>query len=270
MERNIYWLPSDFVNELTTPGLDTMAGPVPLSQYLCLNPKNGGNARINELLGALRGSRIRDDQSGLSIDQTVGSTELDLLWKGQGTPDAFVAMMDFLCENQDQLKSAPGVLGRVYATYFRDYADANALKKMVADKYFGIDCIGFVANYLRDVRLWDKYYGYEIDQWDRVFTQNVRKPTDVKPLQLIVWPGSHVALIDWVWNKDDSQVDVDVCQSSSGGPQCNAHVTLKLAGGQLVKGYTPFSIAGGTPTLPVTGTCYVMSWPGLQYGDFTP
>ena len=239
MERNVYSLPSDFVTSLTDPGLDTMAGSVPLSQYLSLSRDNGGNDRIDALLGALRGSRIRDDQSGLSIDQTVGSTELDLLWKGQGTPDAFVAMMNFLCENQDQLKDAPGVLGRVYAAYFRENADANALKKMVADKYFGIDCIGFVANFLRDVGLWDKYYGYEIDQWDRVFTQNVRKPADIRPMNLLVWPGKHVALVDWVWSASDGQAAVDVCQSSSGGPQCNQHVTLKLAGAQHSVDFQP-------------------------------
>jgi hypothetical protein len=179
-------------------------------------------------------------------------------------------MMDFLCENQPQLKNAPGELGHVYATYFRDYADANALKKMVADKYFGIDCIGFVANFLRDVGLWDKYHGYEIDQWDRVFTRNVRRLTDLGPIQLLVWPGKHVALIDWVWDANERQADIDVCQSSSGGPQCNAHVTLKPAGGQTVKGYTLFTISGGTPRVPVHGTCYVMRWPGLHYGDTIP
>jgi hypothetical protein len=269
-DRIVYSLPYEFVEYLTSPGLDTMAGTVALKQYMSLSKANGGNANIDALLTALRATGVKDDITRKTVDQQVGPTELNLLWKGQGHPDAFVTMMDFLCENQDQLKGKPGTLGGVYNKYFKENRDAVALQLMVRDKYFGIDCIGFVSNYLRYVGIWDKYYGYEIDQWDRVFTKNVKKLEDIGPLNLLVWPGKHIALVDWKHGVANGKADIDVCQSSSGGPQVNEHATLTYGGSLTAKGYTLFSINGGSPQVPVTGTCYVMRWPGLEYGTFIP
>ena len=82
--------PSDFVNFLTNPGLNAVAGRIPLKQYVCLNKKNGGNAEISALLTGLRTKAIRDPRTRETIDETVGATEINLLWKGQGHWRAFI------------------------------------------------------------------------------------------------------------------------------------------------------------------------------------
>jgi hypothetical protein len=135
---------------------------------------------------------------------------------------------------------------------------------MVKDRFFGIDCIGFVANYLMFVGEWDKYYGVEIADWDTVFKSNVRRAADVRPCQILLWPG-HIALVDWVHRVDGDQALVDVCQSSSGGPKCNQRVMLTRTGLQTKKGYQLFKIEGGTPTVPVAGHVHVMARDGFSY-----
>jgi hypothetical protein len=121
---------------------------------------------------------------------------------------------------------------------------------MVADKIFGWDCIGFVANYMIFIGLWPKYLGYPIDSWSGVFPTRVLSPADVKTLCIMIWPGSHIAIIDRVWDYDEGKVTVDVCQSSSGGPKCNVKVKLTKSG-------DGFQISGGDPPMPVAGRCLV-------------
>ena len=259
----VHSLPYHFVDYLTDPGLRTVAGRVPLKQYLSLSK---GNAEIDALMAQMRAHKITDTDTNKTADQTVGSTEMNLIWKGQGHPDAFVKFMNFLWDNQEQLEGVRGTLGQVYEKYFKTNTGQNPLGRMIKDHYFGIDCIGFVANYLRYVGLWDKYYGYEIDQWDRVFTKNVKSAADVQGLNLMVWPASHVALVDWVHEYVGSnQVRIDMCQSSAGGPQCNEYVLLTDTGQTFEKGYKKFSIAEGRPDPPVKGHCYIMRWPDLHY-----
>ena len=249
--------PSEFVDFLTNPGINAAAGRIPLKQYVCLSKKNGGNDEINALLDGLRAKAIRDANSGQTIDEFVGATELTLLWKGQGHWRAFVDVMDFLTQNKGQLKGVPGILGKVYDTYFAKDDDATALKRMVKDRYFGIDCIGFVANYLRYTRLWREYLGYEIDQWDRVFTQKVNTIDDVEHLNLMVWPGSHVALVDVAWadNLGPKKCKIDMCQSSSGGPQLNKGVYLNDSARSREKGISSSPLRATSPWAGTVTSC---------------
>ena len=259
-DRIINKLPYHFVDYLRNPGLETMAGRVPLRKYMSLKK---GNKEINSLLFGLRAKKIKDNVSGLGIDETVGATELDLIWKGQGYPPAFIKLMNFLCENQEKMRDAGGDLTKIYDSYFRDNNDVNALTKMVDAKYFGIECIGFVSNFLRYVGLWDRYLPYEIDQWTRVFTSKVMDIASVSSLNLLIWPGSHVALIDTVHKISGNVADIDLCQSANDGPQCHEHITLQQVG---TSGGAPmFSVIGGKPAHTVKGNAYAMSWPDLHY-----
>ena len=259
-----YHLPYQFVDRLTTIGLDTGAGRVSLAQYLCANPANGGNAKIAELVAHLRGQGIREPGTGKNVDGAVGD-RLTRVMTGQGHPDAIVALMNFLCDAQGQLKGRPGVLGRVYEKYFRERPDQEALTMMVADRYFGLDCIGFVANYLQFIDLWKTYRPFEISMYDQVFTKNVRRLEDVGALDVIVWPHYHIGIVDWVYGMNGNRLEIDICQSSSGGPQCNLSVTLSPGGKLTAKGYTLWNIAGGNPQIPVGGSVYLMKKPDLYY-----
>ena len=145
---------------------------------------------------------------------------------------------------------------------------------MIEDRFFGIDCIGFVANYMIYSGLWTKYQGHDIPQWaDRVFKVNVKKAADVKRLNILIWNG-HIAIVDWVWNMlSDKQVQVDICQSSGGaeskgfvtGPQCNTFVTLTETSVSGPQNRKMFKISGGDPPLPVDGHVYIMEMKDLFY-----
>lgn len=277
----VFVLPYHLVNLFTNPGLEADAGFIPMNQYMSKTKKNGGNDNCHDLFKNLRW--MKDGGNGPTMNSIVGGSRADIMLKGQGRPEDFVAVWNFMCRNKEQLKKLkvnvarrrtrddPETLvidrtGSVYDLYFKGNSDATAIKQMIADRFFGIDCIGFVADYMIYSGLWTKYHGHEIPQWaDRVFKVNVKKAADVKALNILIWNG-HIAFVDWVWGMlDDTSVQVDVCQSSSGGPQCNQFVTLKetsIAGPQNRK---MFRISGGAPPLPVDGHVYVMQMDGLFY-----
>ena len=271
-------LPYEFVNEMINPGIQCDAGYVKLNQYLCKTIGNGGNDNAAALIGPLR--FMKEGGKGATMNKIVGGTEVDLCLKGQGDPASFGMMWDFMCRNKEQLKTlkvkvghrpkedrqnlAVDKTGNIYDLYFKDRSDAAALQKMVEDRFFGIDCIGFTSNYLIYVGEWDKYYGYNAGEWDRVFKKSIRKASEIQPLDLLLW-GGHVALIDWVWGMADQKtMRVDVCQSSSGGPQCNEFVYLEETTLTNGSGYQLFKIAHrGTLPMPVYANACVMRREGF-------
>lgn len=265
-------LPFHFVDHLCHPGLNAAAGRIPLNAYLSKTASNGGNDSATSLFGKLRW--MKDGGTGPTMNSLVGGKAVDLALKGQGSGDAFVAIWNFMCRNKEQLKKldvevcgrrdkkkpAEKVVlktGNVYDLYFKGRSDRAAIEQMIADRFFGIDCVGYVANYLLYNHEWDEYKGAEPAQWPMWHCQGkVNKASEVKALDFLVWNG-HIAMVDWIWGMVDAKtVQIDVCQSSSGGPQCNERVLLKETSA-TVSGRRQFLISGGTPKLPVDGLVVV-------------
>jgi hypothetical protein len=278
-------LPFQLVDHMTKPGLNCAAGVVPLNQYLSSTLSNGGNDSAHSLLKNLRW--LKDKKVGPSLNSIVGSKRLDLLLKGQGRPEDFVKVWDFLCRNKDQLDTYKVDVcdrrdrsdsdtrkvrktGTLWDMYFKGKSDTAAIKAMVADRFFGIDCIGFMADYMIYAGIWPEYKAYSIPQWaDKVFKTNVTRASDVKKLNVLIFDG-HIAIVDWVWGMVDANtVMVDVCQSSSSsggvvGAQCNGYAILKETSATWGTRRV-FRLAGGTPVVPVAGNCVVMAMDGLFY-----
>jgi hypothetical protein len=273
-------LPYHVVDMMCNPGLSAAAGTVALKSYLCKTASNGGNDNATALLGALRNKKDRD--VGPTLQALTGSGEFETALKGQGIPKTFVTIWDFMCRNKDLLKKteievcAPREKGKsetrvvlrsgnVYDLYFAGNSDAIALQRMVADRFFGVDCIGFCANVLIANGEWDKYKGATPQQWPLWHcTVPVRKASDIKPLDFLLWDG-HIAMIDWVWGMDDDKtVRVDVCQSSSGGPQCNARVVIKQLSTAAKDAKQMFKIQHrGAPAMPVYSDVFIMRRKGF-------
>jgi hypothetical protein len=273
-----FFLPYHYVDLLTKPGLQTSAGPVKLSQYLCKDRGNGGNDSAHSFYKNFRWIK---DAHGQNLNQLVGGSAIDLALKGQGNDKTFVKIWDFMLKNKDLLdKYKVEVCGRaekdgskdveekgkIKKIYFDKMSDRAALQEMVQDRFFGMDCIGFVANFLIYTGEWDKYYGVAPKRYpEQVCKINVDDIKDVKPLDFMVWNG-HVALVDWVWEQiDEKSARIDMCQSSSGGPQCNEYVTLKQTNGKGLKGGREFTIMGGTPLPPVRGHLTIWRKEGFWY-----
>lgn len=260
-------LPYEYVNLLRKPGLGCNAGTVALDAYLCGTHSNGGNDSAHSLLKNLRW--LKDGGTGPTLNTLAGGTEIDLALKGQGTHATFVTIWNFICRNKEQMKKLTveacsrrtkqnpdkNVVrsGTVFDLYFKGRSDQQALEAMIDDRFFGMDCIGFTANYLRWLGEWDKYKGATPQQWAQWHcTKKVSSAADVKPLDFLIWDG-HIAIIDWVWGRvDDDVVKVDICQSSAGGPQCNELALIRCTKTTNGEGRRLFKVEHpGAPAMPV-------------------
>lgn len=278
--------------DLYRTGLETDAGIVPLDQYMCSNNYNGGNDNPKSLFGKLR--KAKDQGTGPTLWSLIGDPQYDIMLKGQGSPQDFVKFWNFMLRNKELLKKTKVEVctrrdrkaqdtkivertGTVYDLYFKDKGDAAALHAMVRDRFFGIDCIGFIGNYLMQTGIYTKYVGWTPENWGlKVFKDNIKSIDDVEQLDILLWKG-HIAIIDWIWKKlDDRTIEVDICQSSSSdecqGPQCNARVQLKLTNktDTVKKGEKTFERSVckiqhiGSPRMPVNEDCVIMSMKGLH------
>jgi hypothetical protein len=274
------YLPWQYVDYLTSPGLNTTAGAVALNQYMCKTNTNGGNDSATSLYSKLRW--MKNLGQGSTMNTLVGGKLVDQALKGQGQGKTFVEIWNFMLRNKEQLKKlnvevcarrertksdTKVVLrtGNVYDIYFNGRTDRAALQAMVADRFFGIDCIGFTAGYLLFNGEWNEYQGAHPLQWaDWHCREKVSSAKDVKPLDFLIWNG-HIAIVDWVWGMvDDKTVKVDVCQSSAGGPQCNEFVQLQETNSYAPGGRRQFKIFNrGNPKMPVDGNVFIMRRKGF-------
>ncbi len=270
-------LPSEFVDYLTKEGLSCGSGKAWLNAYLSSTDYNGGADSAVSLIGAIRGT-VKDGGNGPTLQALYGDG-LDRMWRGCGSPAVISGVWQFLCRNKQQLKTVKVKAyaqrakearstkvetrsGTLFDLYFEGNWDAQAIQLMVQDRFFGIDCIGFLGNYLVWVGESPDYIGYVPSLWpSRVCKIPVTKASQVKPLDILCWAG-HVAIVDWVWQMlDDKIVQVDICQSSTGGPQCNSRVELKEIS---VGGSTQFRIRHrGLPKMPIDDHCIIQRREGF-------
>jgi hypothetical protein len=88
------YLPYEFVDHLTSPGLHTRAGTIRLNQYLCKTRSNGGNDSATSLFSKLRW--MKDGGTGQTMNSLIGGVKVDLALKGQGAGETFVQIWDFM------------------------------------------------------------------------------------------------------------------------------------------------------------------------------
>jgi hypothetical protein len=263
-------IPSDFVDYLTDPGLPVYDMNIPLTQYVCSDPSFGGNAEAAQVIGYANQKIFVDEISKTRISSQTRN--IGRLTTGQGYPDDFILLMEHMTDNIDKMRSAPELKNK---EYFRDpNLDVEAiLKKMVEKKVFGMDCIGFVSQYLVYAGVWQEYKTYYPADYRREF-KPVKSLSEVQRLCLVIWNNYHIGIIDDVdsYDSDTDEILVDICQSSSGeakGPQTNCGVTLRKSPGDAYEGAQKFKIfRAGSPAMPVKAPVYICKMPGLVWqGD---
>lgn len=263
-------LPRDYVKFLCTDGLSCNAGKVKLQRYLSLAK---GNSEIDTLFKSLNNTGIADTDTLKTALDTVTSPEWWIMWKGQGYHPFFIRFWNWLWDNQEQLRDkGDKYLKGVYAKYFAPDAprrSPNPIQCMVEDHYFGMECIGFVSNYLRHVGEWNSYKGVNNHSWKLRFPDPVNKLSDVRPLDLLEWTKvGHIALVDKVWGMEDGKLQIDISQCSGfpkeaggfNGPMSNYGVELTPDG--ALAGQACFQISG---TVPVSGQLQIRRMPTLVY-----
>ncbi len=263
--------PSDFVNYLTDPGLPVYDMHIPLKQYVCSDPNFGGNAEAAQVIGHANQKIPIDDLTKKKISSKTRN--IGRLTTGQGYPDDFILLMEHMTDNIDKMRAAPELKNK---DYFRDpNLDVEAvLNRMVEKKVFGMDCIGFVSQYLVYAGVWQEYKTYYPADYRREF-KPVKSLKEVERLCLVIWNNYHIGIIDYVGDYDEEKGElmVDVCQSSSSneakGPQTNVDVTLRVSPNDTYQGAQKFKIwRKGSPVMPVPHPVYICKMPGLVYqGD---
>ena len=195
--------PWEFVQYLHS--LQTNAGIIPLKQYMSKTPSNGGNDSTTELFKDMRWFHEGGVESAPTLDDQVGRKNMELAIKGQGSGATFIKIWNFMFRNKELLKKytvdvyarrkkgASGTKvfvkkGKIYNMYFRDYPDQSAIELMIADHFFGIDCIGFTGQFLVFTGETPSYIGLDPDLYPRDICKiPVTSAQDIRPLDFLVW-----------------------------------------------------------------------------------
>jgi hypothetical protein len=125
---------------------------------------------------------------------------------------------------------------------------------MVEDKIFGLDCLGFVANWMVYAGIWDKYQPYEIYQWNKLFPTRISSFDEISDMAILTWGSYHIGIVDRIidWDERQRAAEVMLCQSSSGGPRQD---TVRLVEKRDKDKGVLFSVEGNVP-----GKGYVSMW----------
>lgn len=217
--------PYEYVNKLANiqvPGYAGYPGGiVSVSQYLSANAMFGGNSNAGTLAASV--TRTAKSHNELSTINTPGFSRV---FTGQGSIDNFITAMQLINRYKGEFKAVPAL-----AKYFKE---EDFLQAMIDDKCFGLDCIGFVGTYLVEAALEPGYVGRRPLDYAAVFTpvKTLDQITDYSVVMLT--NGLHVQMIDTVNERGNGWVEVDLCQSSKGGPQTNMGVRIRSGGGDYL------------------------------------
>lgn len=206
---------------------------VSLKQYLCAVGEYGGNENAKRMLTALRavikGTSYEGELNSIPTD------EIQRLINGQGKPRHIRTVMEMIWENREGFKTYKEGGKTTFTKYFDK---SNPLQEMVTDAMFGMDCIGFVGRYMEASGIMTEYPPfYPRNYLDRFFP--IDSIWKIDSCAVLVWvKGVHIAVIDSVvqinGNAKPPHAIVNICQSSSGGPQINSRVKLQPASGEYI------------------------------------
>jgi hypothetical protein len=212
----------DKLHNLRVPGYTgEPSGRVSISTYLSANSAFGGAANANVL--AINLKKIAAAHNENAINQPG----FWLIFSGQGSRDNFVAAMGIINQYQDEFKKV-----KELAKYFKTN---NFLQAMIDDKCFGLDCIGFVGGWVVEACLEGSYVGRRPLDYAGLF-KPVKSLDEVGDNAVVMLTnGMHIQLIDEVKSRDGKKsIVVDLCQSTSGGPQRNVSLTIHSGGGSYL------------------------------------
>jgi hypothetical protein len=225
LNRVAQFPPSNFVyglSNLQVPGYTGYPdGHVAITTYLSANESFGGNSKATTLNLALQKIVLHKPEFALTA-----SPGFFRVFTGQGSPDNFVAAMSIIDKYKDEFKAVHAL-----AKYF---AKTDFLQAMVDDGCFGLDCIGFIGTYLVEAGVQPAYVGRRPLDYANEFVP-VKTLDDITDLAIVMLTnGQHIQMIDTVKERAAGYIKVDLCQSSSGGPQINSGVTIHSGGGDYL------------------------------------
>jgi hypothetical protein len=201
------------------------------------------------------------DRLGRGIGSRVGS-EWYHAFSGKGSPAGIRKTLEAVYDYRElfiktalqKQKDFPDAFKA--ATWMKGCKDdASTLLQTFADKYIGLDCSGFVGNFLRNFN-----HALKIEPNTRISdiyrrrTETRTAVDDICGHDIIIWMDNfkHIACVDSVM--DGTQGKYYVCQSAGGGPRMNTYKFIKV-------GKDKFRLDGapGYPSGDVSGDVSVVS-----------
>lgn len=267
--------PAEYVRYLTSPGLPTAVGSVPITSYVSTGGRSPQAYAVFDFFNRLLREPATSNTDGLRnlYDQIInsGGSPRTSNWRrvftGQGTADNLLAVLNYVANNQEMLATATPRGGdlspfrRFFPSRASDHQGQSGLRAMVENEIWGLDCLGFVGSYLVWCGLLPRYPEYNQQQYlSNLSFDQVSHVVEIETRCVVIWPSTsteHIAIIDEVTEREGNTAIVNLCQSSRGGPQTNIGVRLTVNSARA-PGPRRFSIRGGTPEIPVAGTNVIL------------
>ncbi|MGE7469641.1 hypothetical protein ACQKLX_09375 [Bosea sp. NPDC003192] len=212
----------DLLHAIVVPGYTGYPGGlVSITSYMSANPMFGGGSGGNAKAGKLR-NIIRRIAKGRPDAWLVEQPGFNRVFSGQGSLADFALVMGIVNFNRDEIKK-----DKDFAPYF---ANKDFLQEMADDGVFGIDCIGFTGNYMVEAKLHASYKGLLPIDYSSTFRPVKSLGAIQKYGVVMLTNGLHIQFINDVRHRN-GYVLLDLCQSSTGGPQLNTDVRLSQPSG---------------------------------------
>ena len=156
----------------------------------------------------------------------VRSEECRRVFSGQGMSDDIISVLAAVVRYESQFRAVPAL-----RSFF---AQADYLQAMLDAGCIGMDCIGFVGTYLAAAGVTNGYEGRRPLDYSAYFPF-ATSLADVHENSIVMLTnGMHIQIIDRITSRQANSVTVELCQSSTGGPQVNMGVTISAAGGSFL------------------------------------
>lgn len=195
---------------------------------------------------------LNDVSSGLARKACGGDLAWMSVFTGKGSPESIATALEYVYRFRDQIiRSYPGwECSRVLAAHSPE--QPQALLQAISDKYLGLDCNGFVGNFVH--RVAPKMAPQAGNTWIGAYYPNrviVRQTVDeVDIMDVLIWRDYHIAIVDnYQWLGDHWRFSI--AQSTGGGPQIYLHRLTAKGGGKFT-----FHTVHGTQ---VGGDCDIVS-----------
>lgn len=214
--------PSDMLEDFKNISFTTDRGAVMIAvnKYRCRNPSYGGTADAEE---------VKDGFIGVSnraiINESGGAVPYVNVFVGKGSTEQFATVLTLVLKYKDAFVRTYGRYGDVRgqcAKLLAGYRDEQwrDMLQAFSDKYLGLDCNGFVGNYVQRARLSNLGPSNYPSEYFSRYRRNMRKTlNDICAGDILVWANfQHIAIIDTVFQLEPA-TRVNVCQSTAGGPQ---------------------------------------------------
>lgn len=230
------YYPEDMLKAFKAIAVNAAGTPVTISVNKYRN-NDAANYKSPDKGGTQDALKVKDALMSLGMKDVLaragGPNAYVGVFVGKGSPEAIGAVMETLVDYSERYieryKKSSGVLKKVADWLADENLSWQATLQNVCDEVVGLDCNGFVGNWVRHRDNTSKIgpNTRPRDVFDMRKKTKRRKIDDIQPKDVIVWANySHIAAVDW--RPTSEAPKFNICQSAGGGPRLNEYL-LRLS-----------------------------------------